>query len=605
MFPNGCSPQFPCPSNLIDQLNNVHCANLQLVQVNSNLQNKLVRSEVRDRAYQDYVTHADQCLYTFGPSGRPLMLLNCAIDGAVFVRPQLPFTCSPFYAVFLRDMDQPLWLKEQDYLRDQVLLNALQQLPGVNVQVQRSVRTTATLLRQAIGSCLTTLDLSFYAGWSSSQSGGVQFRLFPSGRPHLDIHAPSLEPAEPVSSSPSATAAAAARFWPVFSCLTDPTVRLTTWLWFHAAALSSLLDQVQHPLPLALAFFSSDQACCRFLDRLFRWYEDPAVSLDAAHREFNVGLLSHKDQPLLIRDGHLANSRRNTEALAEALVNRSIPFTVERTIVQLPLQALPTFITSRTSSLLCSPEAMVLEVSPDHFNRIACENLSARFNLLPDYLAAFTAYVGEHVDQLRSALRRAESDLSIEGCDDLPDPHFQALCTLSGLSHFLTEFAAACAPEHVPDLPDLHVQEEILLSLLAETAQKQECCSDLSTQFISVTRSLISQELLLLCPPHADTHQNSTTPAVFYTEDALSFTMPAFRLVCQRLFASLPEVTRALADAGLLLGKSINATTAQTRISIWLLSGIRQTVAVYQLPRSAFDQLGDPLMIPVREEEFH
>ena len=80
------------------------------------------------------------------------------------------------------------------------------------------------------------------------------------------------------------------------------------------------------------------------------------------------------------------------------------------------------------------------------------------------------------------------------------------------------------------------------------------------------------------------------------TDTSLYFKRPAFQAVCSRLGQSCPVVLHALSEAGLLLGKPTNATTFQTRFTITNVAGVSRVEKGYRLPRSAFDQLGDPLV---------
>ena len=60
-------------------------------------------------------------------------------------------------------------------------------------------------------------------------------------------------------------------------------------------------------------------------------------------------------------------------------------------------------------------------------------------------------------------------------------------------------------------------------------------------------------------------------------------------------------VVRALRQAGVLLGRPVNATTGLTRVSVWNQYGTRESRQVYKLPRKAFDRLGDPLILGEEE----
>lgn len=133
-----------------------------------------------------------------------------------------------------------------------------------------------------------------------------------------------------------------------------------------------------------------------------------------------------------------------------------------------------------------------------------------------------------------------------------------------------------------------------LRELLEQTFDKLLDCGDLAAQFVAVARLMLTNGALSPCPVKYSEEPSGGT--IYYDETTLGFTAPALNAVCQRLGQSRPVVLHALREAGLLLGKRINSGTLLTRISVWNSYGIPQTERVYKLPRSAFDQLGDPLV---------
>ena len=175
----------------------------------------------------------------------------------------------------------------------------------------------------------------------------------------------------------------------------------------------------------------------------------------------------------------------------------------------------------------------------------------------------------------------------------------QALGVLLGVDAFFQEFLHGCGEDKVSCDIIGDEWEEQLLELLVQTAEKALDGSDYAAQFLDIAHSCLISGTLSAC----STEYVALPPekVVFYDNSALYFTSHAFRHVCQRLSQSCPVVVRALRQAGVLLGRPVNATTGLTRVSVWNQYGVRESKQVYKLPRKAFDQLGDPLILGEEE----
>ena len=183
--------------------------------------------------------------------------------------------------------------------------------------------------------------------------------------------------------------------------------------------------------------------------------------------------------------------------------------------------------------------------------------------------------------------------------ENLTESCVKAWGVLLGISSFLADFLRCTAADTSAFRDADDEWEEQLLELLVQTAEKALDGSDYAAQFLDIARSCLISGTLSACP----TEYVALPPekVVFYDDHALYFTSHAFRHVCQRLSQSCPVVVRALRQAGVLLGRPVNATTGLTRVSVWNQYGTRESRQVYKLPRKAFDQLGDPLILGEEE----
>lgn len=493
-------------------------------------------------------------------------------------------------------------MPERDYLRDGVLLQALQDLPGVKVGFVRSTKRTAVLLRQAFAAQMETVTPAFFGGWLRTEAGDHRFYQLSPSTTHSDgVRMGTLTEAigHP---SPAVAATAAKQFWHVLKAVREPMTRWLLTVWFHASALTTLLEQFGYPLPLALCIFAADASWQDYLCGLFRWLDDAVLSLDLPPAVFSQGLLCRKDEPLVVLDQHrTANAAANASLLEQVLVNGQILWKSGRESSYFPLQALPVILTSAASALSCAPETIVLELAPDGLDPSAASAKSAEpLNLSHDYLRSFIGFAADHIERLRDILERSAPHACQSAGDRLTEKCARAFGVLLGVSSFLQEFLRCCGLT-LSDFTGVEDEwESWLLALLEQTSEKELDYTDLADQFIAVARSHLLSGALHACPTEYRTLPEGDI--VFFDDRSLYFTPNAFRQVCHQLSQSRPMVLQALRQAGFLQGRPVNATTGLTRVSIWNAFGVRETRQVYKLPREAFDQLGEPLIFAEEAE---
>lgn len=441
---------------------------------------------------------------------------------------------------------------------------------------------------------MTTVHLPSYAGWTRSQEGSFRFYVFSGFCTHRQRD--FFEIPAPIRDIPTSEAVVAAqRFWPAFSAIRNLFDRHLLVLWYHAAALSSLLDQLSYPIPLAVNCFAANPDQQRYLKRLFGWFGDTPLSLDLRPADFVDGLLARCDQPLVIEDssrsGHAA---ANIQILEEVLSTGAVPWNSGKEVLPLPIHAPVTIISSGASDLTCSPMVFDVDLSPENFNRDHWLSLSSLASDNQEYLAAFLSYTANHLADLQAAL-----DLGMREAIEKSQGGLSEKCTdmygiFIAISTFLADFFEFCSPATPPIENPLH--EALLQDLFnrLEQASEKNYQTDLANIFITVARQQIQQGLLGV--DYQKSCELSRKDLVVPTDTAFNFTPEAFRRVCNSIACSTPAVLNALADAGLFCGRQSNPRTAQTRVSVWDEQGIRHSIAVYSIDRSAFDQSGDPLI---------
>lgn len=562
---------------------------------NEQLHHKLSQKQFAEQANSEAIRCSDNRIYTYGKNGCLKLLMNRCVEGALRITYLLPSQRKPLYIIYLNKASTPLCLCESDYLNDKKFLSAIQELEGVEISFGLRNNKIATLLRQAVSKKITTIDFYPYAGWTFDCSD-CHYEFFENRTTHCVNDALFSERKLLGKPTSAVTTAAVNLFWPYFKVITNNTTRWLMFLWFHAAALYSLLRQLDCEIQLALCIYSTDADCLTYVKRLFSWFGDSPLSMDIAPSDFNAALLARKDQPLLVCDqGRLENSKVNMKTLETLLINKRAPLKSKET-ASFPVQALPTILSDRVSAISCAPEVLTLEVDDGEFDRDAWAGLAEHSAMAWDYIASFVAYTEEHLSELRSALSHGWNEAVELSDGDLNERCTQTMGVLLGLDHFLTGFTKSCVSNltisPISPLDDSMIGQ--LRDLMTQTSEKGEN-TGLADLFIEIARDHIRTGILSLTPIERCPTERSNL--VLFDDYHLYFTRPAFCEVCKSLRQSRPVMLRALADAELLMGKRINNSTFMVRIGTYNVHGIHRTLCVYSVDRAAFDEVGEPLLL--------
>ena len=107
---------------------------------NERLRAKLTQKQLAEEAYRTVLAQSDGHTYTPGRNGTFIHLMNRTVERAFHVHPMPPMTSPPYYLIAISQETGWLFIKEADYFNDKVLLTALQERPGVEVDLIQSQR---------------------------------------------------------------------------------------------------------------------------------------------------------------------------------------------------------------------------------------------------------------------------------------------------------------------------------------------------------------------------------------------------------------------------------------------------------------------------------
>lgn len=555
------------------------------------LRDQLARKTLAEEAYTLVGSNSGRT-FTVGRNGQLIELLNQEIEQAWHFYLLPPFPSGSFYVIKIRGIDQEIELDSRQFQRDTALIQAFQELPGVEIRPCRSVKLTAALLRQAICQRIQVVEQPFYAGWRPTETGGFNFWTFEDGSTHIQEKGMNSPLALSPAMSAAAMTAAVQRFSQELGLdLAQPQQWFLSAM-LHIAALTSLLQQLEHPFPLSLCILVENAAAQSWLTSFFRRFHDHPLSLSLPPADFSDGLLCRKDQAVIILDERGdACASKNTELLEGVLANRLLPWKDRREEKFLLLQALPVILSTSASALTVSPDCLTLELPPE----FPCPGVKINEDVISDYLLAFMQYTSAHVDRLHHILNVME-DRAFECVGDCawPGQYVKTVGIILAVDLFVREFDAFCGLEvqHLNQAcPDA---ESWLVELMGQTADKLLDCGNLAAQFVEVAASQLQNGTLHGCPMGCEVESGENI--VYFDEERLAFTVSAMSAICHGLGQSRPLVLRALAEADMLHGKPVNSGTFLTRISTYNVYGVRKMERVYLFDREEFEQLGTPLL---------
>ena len=538
---------------------------------------RLQARELREDAYSS-TWEMNRRTWTATESGRPVELLNFALAAAAKVVPRGPEKHPACYVLRFTGKNNPIIIDESSYLDDKSLIHSIQ-INGIGVTIRRSTRTTAALIRQHISKVLTTFYADYYGGWTMTGQK-PEFFCFQNFSSHQGEN--PLELVRSVAEvSPAVAAVAAGQLTQTFQAILAPILRWLLFTWSLAAFLFSLLKPAGSSLPLGLCLFTRNPMLLAWLERLFCWYGDAPINLDDRPAEFARALWNRKDQPAVVIDHHRTeNAVRNATVLEEVLSTGKIPWKNGNLDTVVPLRAPVVVLSDTISSLCCSPKLLTLDIQPEDIDLELCRQQCEQPTVQQDYLQALASFTAAHWPELQEALRRGRAK-AMTFADTEDRDTLSTAGTLLGTANFAEAFNRFCGIEHLSVPTEGEVPAEAVEELLVHAAASVSGI-DVAGQFCQVAQRCLADGVFTICDADRD-DSDRTKPVVYLIQEDYGFTTEAFRTICQRMSQSMPVIVRALVEEGLLRGKRINATTAQTRIPVTGAHGVARWTGIYRI----------------------
>lgn len=436
------------------------------------------------------------------------------------------------------------------------------------------IRTKAAevrALQQMIAASSYSLKLPFYEGWKKTPQGWV-FQLR-GGSTHgtrgFDPTGFAIM-SEPtvVDISPTTALTASEQVAGLLECFENSEVRGVIALWFHVAALYSLLEGHGYRPAMGLYIYSDSKLAMAIIEMIMSWYQDVSISMTEPTRMFQNHLQERKDQPLLLVDA--AGTGENAGILLGALKTGAILCRDKCT----PLQALPTVIGSVTTALNASSLLLSLDVSGKDLSRDAFSRVKSYLPYLAEYIHGFIAFATSNNEMIsRTLSETADQVYGDQISEELTLEAVNMMIVLYAVERIVHHYHAFLNPSsHVAKkLADMLSREAVYNTTYGMFMHAMNCGSsyDLLQCFAAILQKKLRRGDFCYISKDGSTKKSQGNDGKVYFDDSyLYLDRDAFSSMVQACGASSPTVLRALETAGMLYGGPVNTETRMTRIKV-------------------------------------
>jgi hypothetical protein len=444
----------------------------------------------------------------------------------------------------------------------------------------------------------TELFAPFYLGWHKYSTGWTFELLDKSTHGHrfLNPPTPSRNTGPQKVSSPTVALVSTEQILLLFDVIANTGIKCSVILWFHAAALTSLISGLDYRIPMGLCFYTKSLAVRRYLEAIFAWYGDSTITLATQNKRFLDLLVARKDQPLLLSD--CIGQKSNSELVRNAIQSGEIPLSMDQNSTYPELSSLPTLISDDVTMLSTSSYFATLEICDEDL--VPCSNarLTGLNEYITEYVQAFTGFVAGHIDDLKRYLSEGFDEVtgnSSARYDALTPEGTATLGILFGVRRILSAYYRSLAAN--PELEARMLRsiyptnQETFVTALLTAAECRINAEDMVSFFFTNLNRMIKQECFdsrSTCDAKIHLPCTEGKAGIVYSDETcISLTRRAFVAVCRACGLSGPALLRELSAAYVLLGSRVNKETNQTRITVYDAAGQSQVVHVYKFDRQS------------------
>ena len=592
-YPNGQ----PIPDPITTILTQQAQQSKQLWELNEKIENRNAQDNNLEEAYSEIIKISYK-LAVADKRGNMHLLLDTCFDHAYYICHDSLYGLEAFYVIAIHSIPDHLIISERDFFKPGQLLNAISRASGKQLRLYKSERQTSALIRQHISSIAEELYAPFYLGWHKAYDRWEFEMLNGSthGRRFHNPPVPSRYKESRPKPSPTNALVATEQILLLFETISNVGIRCPLILWFHAAALTSLISDLGYRIPMGLCIHSTSATVRRHMEAVYAWYGDAAVMLTTQHKRFIDLMVERKDQPFLFidRDGQ----QKNSELVLNVIQTGEIPLTVEKNSPHPALSSLPTLLSNDVTMLSASSYFATIEVSDDDLVRCSGERLSGLNAYITDYILGFARFVEDHIDDLQKYLSDGIDDVldnSSESYNNLTPEGATTLGILFGVRKILSAYYRSLAANQEMENRMFNfiypANQDIFVNALSTAAECSLNAEDLVSFFFSNLNRMIAQgrfDSRSIYDAKTNIPCAEGKAGIVYSDESyISLTRRAFVAVCRVCGSSGPALLRELSAADVLIGSRINKETSQTRITVYDTNGQSKIAYVYKFDRQS------------------
>lgn len=554
---------------------------------------RLEESDSKDRAYS-VIEQKSNMLCVPDKRDRLQVVLAKDFEAMYYVTFDPLFERKPVYLLKFPNQEKFFMLTEKEFYKTDSFLEKLQRESDIQIKNVVSRKKLASLLRDYIAVHATQIFIPFYSGWKKEEY--ISYTL-PSRKKKLDMDSGLVSETRPSAiDSASANLTAAKQILTAFSIIKNSSIRKFLCLWWHMAAIFSLLTEWERNISLGLYLVSTNPVVRKELTYLFQWFDYDPVRLDRKKRDFLHDLLQMKDQPLLIIE--LPSGVENGKILEQCVQTGLIPLEMKEAEEYPELVAPPTVVGDGSTFLGHSSAFVTLEITTTDMNLDKTHSIALFQKYFSQHIYGFCKYVENNIlSDLKKHINKACLEMERQWTEEgLPLDYLELLGIFQGVRWAIRKYIYDLAMPreyefYWSELMGLPVDEEVM-SILNEAVENQYGCEEDVAAFFQMAKRLVKNGELCTCPVNISESENfpeDKTPAIFYDEKYASLNPSAFKVVLERLGVGSQTMVPQLRESGCLQGGR-NATTAiTTRISIWKDNRSVGRPCVYKFNRNLFE----------------
>lgn len=547
----------------------------------------------------EYIMNTSYGLLVMKPNHRACCICTRRIDRVIRYEPDAYYDCGAWYVVWFVLANNPLVIFDKEINQSNALRKRLEQFCNVRISIYKSAKKTNELLLSFLESDASIFQVPINYGWLyfdqawqfvATDGKTHNSRIHMVGNLTLPLEERLIALSKLGSSSLEIKRMTLEKAAGIMRSILDPWTRKKLWLHLHVAAIYSFLKNQNINFPTGLYIETDSLKVRKFIEEIFTWYEDPALSLSDDRQVVQDQLVFYKDQPILMVDERC--TRENEKLVQDVLSKSSVKVAKGKITAHYPLNALPVVLGNGSGGLINSERLNHLVIEKTELSDQPLETVRELKPAFYEYMMDFMKAVSDDKNFVQDIRRYV--DCSFDLIPDGVGIHHDAVVTsgiLIGIQEKLSEYYKKLYngqfPQAVAEFAK-PINQKDYLELYQQASNRVLANCDLHTEFISKAQSMIEHGDIKIKTKGTEKHFylpiiRFGEPVVFKDEEYVYITGNAFEAICEACQCGRIRMSQKLAQEGLLYGCKINLGSKMTRLTIQTGFTSTEQIGVYMM----------------------